>query len=65
MNVSVDNVNTVISNVTNIVSLANETSDQNKDNLEVVANVLTQSVDVIQTQNVSLEVASQVSTQLF
>ena len=62
MNVSVDNVNTVISNVTNIVSLANETSDQNKDNLEVVANVLTQSVDVIQTQNVSLEVASQVST---
>ena len=65
MNVSVGNVNTVISNVTNIVSLANETSDQNKDNLEVVANVLTQSVDVIQTQNVSLEVASQVSTQLF
>ena len=65
MNVSVDNLNTVISNVTNIVALANETSDQNKDNLEVVANVLTQSVHVIQTQNVSLEVASQVSTQLF
>ena len=62
VNVSVDNVNTVINNVTRIVSSANETSDQNRDNLEVVANVLTQSVNVIQTQNVSLEVASQVST---
>ena len=62
VNVSVDNVNTVINNVTSIVSSANETSDQNRDNLEVVANVLTQSVNVIQTQNVSLEVVSQVST---
>ena len=61
MNVSVDNVNLVINNVTNIVSSANETSDQNSDNLRVVADVLTQSVDVIQTQNVSVEVASQVS----
>ena len=58
--VTVDNVNAVISNVTSIVSSANETSDQNSDNLRVVANVLTQSVDVIQNQNVSLEVASQV-----
>ena len=61
MNVSVENVNSVINNVTSIVSSANETSDQNSDNLEVVADVLTQSVNVIQTQNVSLEVASQVS----
>ena len=60
MNVSIENVNSVISNVTNIVSSTNETSDQNSDNLRVVANVLTQSVDVIQTQNVSLEVARQV-----
>ena len=60
MNVSVDNVNSVINNVTSIVSSANETSDQNRDNLEVVADVLTQSVNVIQIQNVSLEVISQV-----
>ena len=61
VNVSVDNVNSVINNVTSIVSSANETSDQNRDNLEVVTDVLTQSVNVSQTQNVSLEVASQVS----
>ena len=60
MNVSVDNVNSVIENVTSIVSSANETSDQNRDNLEVVADVLTQSANVIQTRNVSLEVVSQV-----
>ena len=61
MDVSVDNVNSVINNVTSIVSSANETSDQNRDNLDIVADVLTQSVNVIQTQNVSLEVARQVS----
>ena len=61
VNVSVENVNSVINNVTSIVSSANETSDQNRDNLEVVADVLTQSANVIQTQNLSLEVASQVS----
>ena len=60
MNVSADNVNSVNNDVTSIVSSANETSDQNRDNLEVVADVLTQSVNVIQLQNVSLEVASQV-----
>ena len=61
MNVSVDNVNSVIENVTSIVSSANETSDQNRDNLEVVADVLTRSVIAIQTQYVLLEVVSQVS----
>ena len=61
MDVSVENVNSVINNVTSIVSSAKETSDQNRDNLEVVADVLTQSVKVIQTENVSLEVARQVS----
>ena len=60
--ISIDNVNTIISNVTSIVSLANEISDQNSDNLKVVANVLTRSIDVFQNQSVSLEVASQVST---
>ena len=54
-------MNSVINNVTSIVSSANETSDQNRDNLEVVADILTQSANVIQTQNVSLEVVSQVS----
>ena len=54
-------MNTVINNVTIIVSSANETSDQNRDNLKVVADILTRSANVIQTQNVSLEVASQVS----
>ena len=63
MDVSVENVNSVINNVTSIVSSATETSDQNRDNLEIVADVLTQSVKVIQTENVSLEVASQVSSQ--
>ena len=61
VNISVDNVNSVINNLTSIVSMANETSDQNSDNLEVVADVLTQSVNVIRAQNVSLEVVSQVS----
>ena len=49
----------VIKNVTGIIS-ANQTSDQNADNLKVVANVLTQSVKVIQTGNISLEVANDV-----
>ena len=61
VNVSVDNVNSVINNVTSIVSSANETSDQNRDNLDIVADVLTQSANVIQSQNLTLEVASQVS----
>ena len=61
MNVSIENVNGVISNLTNIVTTANETSDQNSDSLEVVANLLTQSVDVIMTQNASLAVINQVS----
>ena len=58
------NVNSVINNVTSVVSSANETSDQNRDNLKVVTDVLTQSVNVIQTQNVSLKVASQVRRKL-
>ena len=61
MNVSIENVNEVINNLTSIVTTANETSDQNSDNLEVVANLLTQSVDVIMTQNASLTVITQVS----
>ena len=61
VNVSIENVNGVISNLTNIVTTANETSDQNSDSLEVVANLLTQSVDVIMTQNASLAVINQVS----
>ena len=61
VNVSIENVNGVISNLTSIVTTANETSDQNGDSLEVVANLLTQSVDVIMTQNASLAVINQVS----
>ena len=61
MNVSIENVNEVINNLTSIVTTANETSDQNSDNLEVVANLLTQSVDVIITQNASLTMITQVS----
>ena len=61
MNVSIENVNGVVSNLTSIVTTANETSDQNSDSLEVVANLLTQSVDVIVTHNASLAVINQVS----
>ena len=62
MNVSIENVIGVIkNNLTSIVTTANETSDQNSDNLEVVANLLTQSVDVIITQNASLTMITQVS----
>ena len=53
-------MNGVISNLTSIVTTANETSDLNSDSLEVVANLLTQSVDVIMTQNASLAVINQV-----
>ena len=59
MNVSAKNVNEVISNLTSIITTANETSDQNSDNLRVISDVLTQSVNIL-TQNVSLEVANQV-----
>ena len=61
VNVSIENVNGVVSNLTSIVTTANETSDQNSDSLEVVANLFTQSVDVIMTQNASLAVINQVS----
>ena len=61
MNVSIENVIGVINNLTSIVTTANGTSDQNSDNLEVVANLLTQSVDVIITQNASLSMITQVS----
>ena len=56
-----ENINTVINNVTSAVTSANETADQTSDNLRVVANVLIQSIQVIQTQSVSLEVVNQVS----
>ena len=61
MNIGIENVNGLISNLTSIVTTANETSDQNSDSLEVIANLLTQSVDVIITQNASLAVINQVS----
>ena len=60
MNISNQNVDSVIKNITSVVASANQTSDQNADNLKVVANVLTQSVEVIQTGNVSLKVANEV-----
>ena len=60
MNISSENVDSVIQSVADIISSANQTSDQNADNLKVVANVLTQSVEVIQSGNVSLEVANEV-----
>ena len=60
MNISNQNVDSVIKNITGIITSANQTSDQNADNLKVVANVLTQSVKVIETGNVSLEVAKNV-----
>lgn len=45
-----------------MVSSANQTSDQNIDNLRVVSNVLSQSAQVIQTNmNVSIEVINDVS----
>ena len=56
-------MNEVVSNLTSIVTTANETSDQNSDNLRVISDVLMQSVDTIVTQNVSLEVANQVSIE--
>ena len=61
VNISAENVNQVISNITDIISTANETSDQTSDNLRVISDVLMQSVDIILTQNVSLEVANQVN----
>ena len=64
MNVSAKNVNEVISNLTSIITTANETSDQNSDNLRVISDVLTQSVNIL-TQNVSLEVANQVSIEFY
>ena len=60
MNISSENVDSVIQSVADIITSANQTSDQNADNLKVVANVLTQSVEVIQSGNVSLEVANEV-----
>ena len=56
-------MNEVVSNLTSIVTTANKTSDQNSDNLRVISDVLMQSVDTIVTQNVSLEVANQVSIE--
>ena len=53
-------MDSVIKNLTGIITSANQTSDQNADNLKVVAYVLTQSVEVIQAGNVSLEVAKNV-----
>ena len=64
MNVNAENVNQVISNITEIITTANETSDQSSDNLRVISDVLMQSVDIILTQNVSLEVAYQVNIKL-
>ena len=56
-----DNVGTVINNLTALVVTTNETADQNEDNLQVVRTVLTQTATHLQTASVPLAVVEQVS----
>ena len=65
MNISADNVIMVISNLTSIVSLANATSDQNSDNLRVIADSLTQSVELIKNFEVAKNVSSNVHACMY
>ena len=53
----------VISNLTSIITTG-AASDQNCDNLIVIADVLTQLANILLTQNVSLEVANLVSMSI-
>ena len=50
----------MIKTITGVVAEAKEISDQNAENLKVVANVLTESAEVIQAGNISLEIANEV-----
>ena len=61
-----DNVGTVINNLTALVVTTNETADQNEDNLQVVRTVLTQTATHLQTASVPLAVVEQVgNTQVY
>ena len=61
MNITIGNANEVISDLVRFTTAINETSDQNCDNLIVIADVLTQLANILLTQNVSIEVANLVS----
>ena len=58
MNVSSENVIQLIRNVSNLMVMA-QSADQNSDNAEVVAEVLTQAANVL--QNASLNEVEEVS----
>ena len=60
VNVSNQNVGTVIKHLAGIITSTNQTFDQNADNLKVVVYVLTKSAELIQAGNFSLEVANEV-----
>ena len=61
MNITIENVNEVISDLVRFTTAINEMSDQNCDNLIVIADVLTQLANILLTQSVSIEVADLVS----
>ena len=58
MNVSTENVVMLVRNVSNLTAMA-QSADQNSDNAEVVARVLTEAANVV--QNVSLNEVEEVS----
>ena len=60
VNISNQNVGTVIKHLAGIITSTNQTFDQNADNLKVVVYVLTKSAELIQAGNFSLEVANEV-----
>ena len=62
MNISAENVNSVLNNVTELVTSADPMVDHSIENLRMVTDLLSQSAMVIQSENVSLEVISNVRT---
>ena len=65
MNISQENVLTVLDNLTSVVITTNETVDQNTDTIRVVQIVIVQAASIVQSPAITQQVVEDVSCIAF
>ena len=61
MNVTQENVGTIVNNLTSIVASTNETVDQNTDSIRIVQMVIVQTASLLQSLAIPQEIVEVVS----
>ena len=61
MNVTQENVGTIVNNLTSIVASTNETVDQNTDSIRIVQMVIVQTASLLQSPAIPQEIVEVVS----